>query len=240
MLTLFLVDAELELVPELLLGHRAVSAPAKQRGKRTSRTLLDASKHHHAMREKNLPEADRRGRPDITHVTLLTALDAALNLEGGLKVRVHTRNDELLTIRPETRIMRNQERFQGLIEKLFEEGQVGPRDKPPLMTLEPKTPLKTALAWEQPDHVIALSPEGEPTAPFDAFPRVADAHDHVAILLGGFPRGDYKSPVAELADETWALAERPLSAWVAAAEVLVAWRHTTRGMAKHRAAPPQT
>lgn len=232
MLTLLLADSELELVPEELKLHPAVQASARRRGRRAGRSLLDSSLHHAAMR--GLPEADRRGRPDLVHLFLLTALDSVLNLEGGLRCLVHTRNDELVTVAPETRIMRNYERFLGLAEQLLREGHAGPRGQAPLLALERGVSLAEALKRAGAERSIALDPGGRRADLAAELPPLASRLSHVAFILGGFPKGAYRSPVASLADEVWSLHGQPLSVWVAAAEVLVHWESATRGMAWHR------
>lgn len=236
MLTLVLADAELELVPDGLVTHPAIQAAARRRGVRAGRTLLDSSAHHAAMR--GLPDHDRRGRPDLVHLFLLTAMDSVLNLEGGLRVLVHTRNQEVLSIAPETRIMRNYDRFCGLLEQLFRQGEAGPPGQPPLLKLETHAPLAEVLKRVGADRVIALETGGPPVDLAAALPPLAQANGHVAVILGGFPRGTYRSPVRELAHETWTLHADMLSVWVAAAELLVHWGHATRGMPQHRGPPP--
>lgn len=237
MLTLLLADSELELVPEELKMHPAVQAAARRRAARAARTLLDSSAHHAAMR--SLPEAERRGRPDLVHLFLLTALDSVLNLDGGLRVLVHTRHDELLTVRPETRIMRSYDRFVGLMEQLFREGAVGPRGAGPLVTLEPKVPLAEAVKRAGAQRRIALDPGGRRVALAEELPRLAREHASVAVILGGFPHGGFRQPVASIADEVWSLHEASLSVWVAAAEVLVNWENATRDLPQHRGPKPQ-
>ena len=61
----------------------------------------------------------------------------------------------------------------------------------------------------------------------------------VAILLGGFPRGGYRSPVASIAQETWSIHPQMLSVWVAASELLVNWENATRAMPQHRGPVPE-
>jgi rRNA small subunit pseudouridine methyltransferase Nep1 len=234
-LTLVLADAELELVPEEVKAHPAVQASAHRRARRAGRTLLDSSPHHAAM--QGLPEGDRRGRPDLVHLFLLTAMDSVLNIEGGLRVLVHTRNDELITIAPETRIMRSYDRFCGLMEQLFREGKAGPAEKA-LLTLEPGVPLEQAVKRTGAERVVALETGGQRVQLDQALPPLAQ-HGQVAIVLGGFPKGTYRSPVASLAQEVWSLHDQGLSVWVAAAEVLVHWELATRGMAQHRGPAPE-
>jgi rRNA small subunit pseudouridine methyltransferase Nep1 len=237
-LTLVLADSELEPVPEDLVDHTTVKKPAERRGIDPERVILDASMHHWAIRDHELPEGERRGRPDLVHQFLLTSLDSPLNLEGGLRVRVHTRHDEMITVAPETRIMRAYPRFKGLMGKLFEQGSAGPEDKD-LLTHESGAPLAAVLEDVDADHVIALDPKGEPNEPVEQFPCVAAEHDHVAIVLGGFPKGDYESSVKRLADETWTIHPERLSVWSAAAEVLAHWRHVTAEMSVHRGPKPR-
>ncbi|MCA1814228.1 MAG: hypothetical protein LC624_09810 [Halobacteriales archaeon] len=236
MLTLILADSELELVPEEVKTHPAVQAASQRRGKRAGRTLLDSSAHHAAMRQ--LHDSDRRGRPDIVHTALLVAMDSVLNLEGGLRVLIHTRNDELITLLPETRVMRNFDRFCGLMEQLFREGQAGPPGQPPLLTLQTGAKLAEVVQRIAAERVIALDEGGRTVLLDQELPKLAAAHTNLAFVLGGFPRGGFRSPVKDLAQEVWSIHPQGLSAWVAVAEVLVNWENATRGMPQHRGPPP--
>lgn len=235
-LTLILADAELELVPEEIKAHPAVQAAAKRRGTRAARTILDSSAHHAAMR--GLPDADRRGRPDLVHLFLLTALDSVLNQEGGLRIAIHTRNDELITIDPETRIMRSFDRFCGLAEQVFREGKAGPPGRAPLLAMEPKVSLADAVKRIGADRVIALDPEGTATNLAEALPPVAASSGSVAFVVGGFPRGTYRSPIASFAQERWSIHPQALSVWVVASELIVNWENATRSLPQHRGRTP--
>lgn len=237
-LSLVLADSELEPVPEPLHEHRTVTKPAERKGTEPERMLLDSSIHHWAMDEHDLPERDRRGRPDLAHLFLLTALDSTLNLEGGLRTHVHTRNDEHIRIDPATRLVRAYPRFKGLMGQLFAEGEVGPADRDPLMELAKPAPLAAVLDRIDPDVTIALDPTGEPTEPAEELAWQAGEHDHVCIVIGGFPKGDYRSSVDKLADERWQIHPEELTVWTAASEILVHWRHLTQDMSVHRGPEP--
>ena len=147
---LVLAEAALETVPREIWGHPAVYKTAKRRGKTPASILLDRSLHHQAM--KNLPEAEKRGRPDIVHVSLLEALSSPLNREGLLETYVHTIGDYAIFINPETRLPRNYNRFVGLIEQLFEIGRVPPEGEP-LLTLKPMS-LRVLLEQIKPTRII--------------------------------------------------------------------------------------
>ena len=166
MLTLVLADTELERVPADLQRHPAVRASAKKRGVSPSTILLDSSFHHPALRK--VPDGERRGRPDIAHIVLVVALDSILNLEGGLRIFIHTRNDEVIQFSPETRIPKNYTRFAGLMEDLFEKGEV-PEEKP-LLHMDRDVTLAQLLA-KLGGEAWAFTDGGDPVDLRTDFPR---------------------------------------------------------------------
>ena len=215
MLTLVLADTELERVPAAIQHHPSVRASARRRGKSPTSVLLDSSFHHAAL--EKVPEGERRGRPDIAHITLVVALDSILNLEGGLRLFIHTRNDEVIQFAPETRIPKNYTRFLGLMEDLFQKGEVP--EENPLIRVDHQTTLAQLLsklggeAW-------AFADGGDPIDLRTAFPRDRD----LVVVIGGFPHGGFRSPVAALCKRVVAIHTKPLKAWTVAAEILLAYR----------------
>src|SRR4030042_2871445 len=127
MLTIVLAESKLELIPNDILSHPAIASYAKQRNKKPKNLILDSSFHHSAM--KDLPEGNRRGRPDIVHIFLLNSLESILNKKEKLKIIVHTRNNEAIFIDSKTRIMRSYSRFIGLFEQLFEKRKIVAEEK---------------------------------------------------------------------------------------------------------------
>src|SRR5437867_5124106 len=216
MLTLVLADTELERVPAAIQRHPSVRASARRRGKSPTSVLLDSSFHHAAL--EKVPEGERRGRPDIAHITLVVALDSILNLEGGLRLFIHTRNDEVIQFAPGTRIPKNYTRFLGLMEDLFQKGEVP--EENPLIRVDPQTTLAQLLsklggeAW-------AFADGGDPIDLRTAFPR--DNRDLIAVI-GGFPHGGFRSPVLKLCNRVVSIHPKPLKAWTTASEVLSAYR----------------
>lgn len=219
MLTLVLAEAELELMPVELANHPAVIAHARQRGKPASRILLDSNYHHAAM--SNLPEGRRRGRPDIVHLFLLTALESIVNKQGNLRILLHTRNDEVITVHPETRIMRNYERFLGLMEQLFER-HVVPDEKKPLLTLSQNVSLKTVVDELKADTVIALSKNGTSVILHDYLKKLKqNKQKNIICIVGGFPSGTFHSDIGAIVDDTICIYPEMLPAWTVASELLV-------------------
>ncbi len=214
MLTLILADAELELIPQRIWGHPAVLAYTARRKKKAKMCILDATYHHSAM--KKLEDGSRRGRPDIVHMFMLLALDSIANQEGEVRMAVHTRNDEIIEVNPKTRLPKHYDRFVGLMESLYDMGAV-PSRKEPLLELTCGYPLKEYIEDIKGDEeIIAMSPEGEKAGPGRIFSKKGD---YIAII-GGFPAGDYRSPVYDIADRKVSIYDGMLKVWTVTAEVI--------------------
>jgi len=212
MLHLVIADAELETVPEEIADHPSVVNYARRKKKRPTEILLDSSYHHSAL--KKLRDGDRRGRPDIVHISLLNALESIANKEGLIRVYVHTRNDEVIHIKPETRLPRNYNRFVGLMESLFREKEV-PKGVG-LLRLEKKS-LPELVDEIGTENVFVMHEGGEVVPPRE-FGRLLSSLDEAVVVVGGFPHGDF------LSDVPWkkvSLYKSSLMAWIVINEVLV-------------------
>ncbi len=234
MLTLVLADTELERVPLEIQRHPSVRASARKRGRSPASILLDSSLHHPALRK--VPEGERRGRPDIPHIVLVVALDSILNIEGGLRLFVHTRNDEVIQFASETRIPKNYTRFVGLMEDLFEKGEV-PEEKP-LIRMDRGVTLEQLLA-KLGGEAWAFAEGGESADVQREFSR---REGDLVAVIGGFPHGTFRSPIATLTKRTVSIHPKPLKAWTTAAEVLIAYRRSqaTAGVTEGRAVARET
>lgn len=210
MLHLVLADAELEPVPEALRDHPQVRAHAEKEGVDPTAMVLDATHHHAAMQD--LDEGDRRGRPDIVHLWLLTVLESRACTAGLVRPWVHTRQDAWIAVDPETRLPKHLVRFEGLMRQLLTEGRVGPKDKD-LLSLEEDVPLGEALA-DLPEPVVVLDPEADPVPPARL---VADLGGDATLVVGGFPSGTYRS---KLSGRRVALPGGAQLAWTATGEVV--------------------
>jgi len=186
------------------------------RGKTPETILLDDSYHHGAL--KKLPDGWRRGRPDIVHIFLNVVQDSLLNKHGLLRVYVHTRNNEIIYIKPETRIIKHYMRFVGLMETLFQK-KILPNEEEPLIEMYEDMSVKELLEELNPDIVITMHEKGEKINLVDFFRKHKE--EHIAVLIGGFPKGDFITPIEEFSDYLISLYDEPLNAWVVAAEVIV-------------------
>ncbi len=217
LLHLVVADAALELVPRQLWSRPAVLKTARRRGKKPGEILLDTSLHYHAM--KKLPNREKRGRPDIVHICLLNALSSPLNLEGRLRVYVHTINDYVIFIDPKTRIPRNYNRFTGLMEQLLIEGRVPPESDSPLMYVKTMT-LHALTKMLKLKGYIVLSERGERREVTD-LAKIALREDY-ALVVGGFPHGEFRDEVLANAEGVFSIYDKPLDAWVVVSRVIEA------------------
>jgi len=206
---LILAEAGLELVPKEICNHPSVVNNAKRRGKKPQEVLLDVSIHYPAM--KKLPFREKRGRPDITHISLLLALDSILNKKGMLSVYVHTFNDFVIIVDKKTRIPRNYNRFVGLIEQLFKKGKVPPSNNKPLLELRKQT-LKDLLRELSP-YPIVLFDEGGVREKIKDFINRIISYPRPAFIIGAFQSGSWKTNIKEYANYIISIYEGRLSTW---------------------------
>lgn len=220
MLHIVLAGAEVELAPEAIAGHPAVRTTAKELNRKGTEVLLDQNVHGPALRQ--LPEGERRGRPDILHYTLLVLLESPLNKQGGLKVLVHTRHGELVHIRPDTRLPRGEARFQGLLSKVLRDG--ASQDKDPLLWSDGVvSPAEVLAQCKGP--TLRLDEGGAALAPLE-LARRAKGGD-LTVVLGAFPSGDFPADWKAAAPDAVSIFPQALNAWAVAAEVVAAVRAAT-------------
>jgi len=214
LLEIVLADCDLELIPEELLGHTSVKNYSKKRGKRAGKILLDDNYLHSAIRQR-YPHTDeelRRGRPDIVHFNMVYILDSIANQEGMVRLWVHTRNDEVITVNPGLRAPKSYPRFVGLMEKLLSEGVIKSDDGEVLLQREKKVKLSALLERLGPDRVVGLSPTG------DEADLSKLLKGHTAAVIGGFSKGGFLSLFEP--DHWVKVYDRELTSWAVVAEVL--------------------
>jgi rRNA small subunit pseudouridine methyltransferase Nep1 len=213
MISMVFADAPVELVPTRLLSHPAVRKYA-QRFNKGKNILLDDSYHHSAMR--TLTHWERRGRPDIVHFCLLQVLGSPLCKEQKFAIHIHTTQERLITIAPQTRLPRNYSRFKGLMEQLLaEKGSKGG-----LISVRENIPFKKFIAsLDCGDAVIGFSKRGEQTKLSDIFSGM-DLGENLAIVIGAFPRGDFSKPVKESITKMVSIYPDSLDAWIVTSRIL--------------------
>jgi len=219
MITVVLAESELELVPNKIWSHPVVVVSAKRRGRESKNILLDSNYHHTALRY--LEDGYRRGRPDIVHIFLLVTLESIANKKGMVKTIVHTRNDDVIYVRRDAKIMRSYNRFVGLMEQLFRVERVPEDSENPLLWMEREVPLEKLVEKEKPDRVVTFSPDGRRVNPRKYLESIDElCKKNLMFLIGGFPKGDFKTDVKKFSDDVISIYDEPLTAWTVAGELL--------------------
>jgi len=215
LLNLIFTETALELVPREILLHPSVKRNAKRRKKAAEETLLDRSLHHYAM--DRLPNAEKRGRPDIIHFCLLLAMGSPLNRQGRLNVSINTVNGFSIEVDPSTRPPRDCIRFNSLMEQLLINGAV-PVEGDPLMRVY-RNKLGEQMKKIAPSKTIALSSHGEPSS-FEKVSKILSMESNPVLLLGAYPKGPMSKEVVDLADQVYSVYPESLEAWTVTSRII--------------------
>ncbi len=221
MLYFVLAESALELVPKEIRSSPAVISDAKRRGLETSKILLDRSFHHSAM--SRLKDSEKRGRPDLVHVALLSVTGTPLYLDGGVKVFVHTYPDMVLELAEKTRIPKNYLRFRGLMEEALVE-----RPHNGLIKVYPGAMNELVARKLSPDLCVGLSVQGKQADAAEVAQRVTSVKSP-CVVVGGFPHGHFSRSLLACVDELRRIDSRPLEAHVVAARVVYEIEKAVRG-----------
>ena len=184
MISLILSESALELVPYELEEHPSVISHAKKLGKYPSEILLDNSWHFAAM--KGIKNEIKRGRPDLVHFSILEATTIPLYYQNKLNLYIHTIDNKVIHFGKNVHIPKSYHRFQGVIEKLFQEKKVLSKNE---LLLEIKDQTFSELIHEiNPSNVIGFSTSGQSSS----YQKIAsEIPDNSCIVIGGFQKGHF-------------------------------------------------
>jgi len=216
MISLILVDAEIERVP--MRCSEGASLPRVcdvEDNELHGIIVLDSYIHKHVL--EGLEQAERRGRPDIVHSFLLLAQGSRACAEGKLRSYIHTRGDEVVLVGSGYRPEQSYVDFLRSFGELLENGTMG--ESKTGLQLEREMNLRALVGRLRADKVIALAPSGQQRDLREVL-RGAEDH-HLVVIIGGFPEGDFRSPVYEIADEAISLGEELLTVPDVTSQVLL-------------------
>jgi rRNA small subunit pseudouridine methyltransferase Nep1 len=108
--------------------------------------------------------------------------------------------------------------FLRSMSELFERCALGTGEAG--IVLREHQPLAELVDGIGPEFVIALSPTGEKVPLDEVFAQIRGRE--MVIIIGGFPEGDYRSPVYEMADRSISLGEELLTVPDVTAQLLAA------------------
>ena len=211
MLNFVFADSAVELVPREIWSYPAVASDSKRRGAVAGEMLLDRSFHHSAM--ARLTDSEKRGRPDLVHVALLSVTGTPLYLEGGAKVYVHTYPGLVIEVAEKTRIPKNYLRFRGVIEKCLVEGP-----SQGLLRLH-RMSFSELVKMVGAQRVFGLTVRGRKVGIAEFAGEVVSSKNP-CVVVGGFPHGHFSHEVERTLDEQVRIGSAPLEAHVVAARVV--------------------
>ena len=234
MLHVILLESAIELVPTNLTSTKLIQKHASRRGKKPNQLLLDQT--HHGQVMTKLVDADRRGRPDIVFLSLMTLLETPLCKQGLLTIHLHLQNGQVVEVNPTVRLPRNYDRFVGLFEQLLLKGQVPPEGEFLLrVTDEPLSELMSRFMADNTQSISALCVEGGIQTTIDGLGSLLPGDVEVPVILGvgAFPHGNFRDEVQNLFQSHLELDSEVMMAWHVCAEVL--WTYSMQiGVVKSR------
>jgi len=165
--------------------------------------LLNCDDHIGILRKNNREPGSCR--PDIAHQCLLMLLDSPLNRAGLLQVYVHTNNNILIEINPQTRIPRTFKRFAGLMVQLLHKFSVRASDG----NLKLLKVIKNPVTDHLPVGVKKIATSFSSKAVVKCSDLIPTTEDPIVFVVGAMAHGKIEPDYTE---DTVSISNYPLSA----------------------------
>ena len=219
MISLVLSESALELVPYELEKHPSVISNAKKLGKHPSEILLDNSWHFAAM--KGIKNEIKRGRPDLVHFSILEATTIPLYHQNKLNLFVHTIDNKVIRFGKNVHLPKSYHRFQGVIEKLFQEKKIMAKNK---LLLEIKEQTFSELIKDiNPSKIIGFSTEGQ----LNSYEKIAsEISDNSCIVIGGFQKGHFSDSIQNKITDLYSIGNESFEGHVVTSRILYEYEKT--------------
>lgn len=219
MLNLVIADTALETLPIKIFQHYSLKK-IRNSGKRPTDILLDRTLHHFAITSSNLEQGQKRARPDILHIILLTILATPLFKYNHLKVFIHTINNQVIKVGDNVRIPKSYSRFEGLMLDLIKNRKIISKDGVLLLELNENLNFSRLLKeYIEPDITIGLSIEGN----FNNFESISNElyrYKNPCIVIGGFAKGHFSKDIESCLEKKYSISNFSLEAHVVTSRIL--------------------
>ncbi|MBY8989155.1 MAG: 16S rRNA methyltransferase [Candidatus Lokiarchaeota archaeon] len=212
-LIIFLVECGIELIPKEIRSHSAVRKNLS--AQIYSSQLLDNALHHSAM--VNLKNSEKRGRPDIAHLSLLNALGSPLNKNGNLRLFLHTIKNKIYEFNPDIRISRNYNRFKGLMAKLLIDNDINVNGTK-LISLFNGT-IQDLLSTFKDPKILQFSKKGKLIQNYNEL-FLGDISKNNIAIIGGFQKSTFSDEFLDLSKNLISISNYSLDAWVVVGKVI--------------------
>lgn len=221
MLHIVLLDCALELIPREITSLKQIQKNAARRGKKPQELLLDQT--HHGQSMTKLSQNERRGRPDITFLSLMSILETPLCKEGLLSIHLHLQDGRIVEVNPDVRLPRNYDRFVGLMEQLLLMGRVPPQGNSFLhfvkISLED---LLSKLKTKSKKAMTLLAVESGQKTSIENLRTLLPNDQSIPVIagIGAYPHGDLSEEIVSLFDTLLELDREVMMAWHVCSELL--------------------
>ena len=206
-LTVVLTESALELIPATLKTN--------SKSNNNDHEFLDKSYHSHLM--KNLDNIDKRGRPDIVHMSSLSITSTPLYLEKQIKFYIHTISDHVIDVNFGVRLPKSYHRFIGLFEKLFF-NYLNNEPSDPLINVY-ESSFSDLITNINSDHVVGLSRQGSVLSSNYLSDKIINS-SRPTLLIGGFSHGTFSKNVLACIDDLISLGNFNLESHTACSRIL--------------------
>jgi rRNA small subunit pseudouridine methyltransferase Nep1 len=208
---IFLADSSIELIPSILTNNEIIKRHAKKRGKQPSTVILDSSYHHKAMAK--LPDSKKRGRPDILHFCLQNLIGSPLVRSNpeSIEIYVHTINNQILKINPETRLPKHYSRFIGLMEQVFSKKVIKTNEKILIEMLETSS-IEELIADIPKENRLIFSSKGSLVKLPEYF--ITYTKKDLVLIIGAFPHGSFSENILRTSNNILSIYTQSIEAWV--------------------------
>ena len=206
-ITIILTESALEMLPDKLSNN--------SKSKINTHTFLDKSYHSHLM--DGLDNVDKRGRPDITHMSSMAITSTPLYLEKKIKFYIHTISDYVLDIELGVRLPKSYHRFIGLFEKLFL--NYSKNDNNDSLIKIQKSSFNKLIDSIDPDHVVGLSKHGN-ILTSNYIPDKIINSNRPTLLIGGFSHGTFSNNILNSIDDLISLGNHNLESHTACSRII--------------------
>ena len=220
MISLILTESSLELVPFELKHHPSVVSHANKLGKRPSEILLDNSWHFAAM--KGIDNEMKRGRPDLVHFSILEATTIPLYLQNKIKLYVHTLDNQVISFGKNVHIPKSYHRFEGVIEKLYQEEKITTKDNDLLLEIKDKT-FSELIDDINPSKIIGFSTKGT----ISTYEKISkEITSNTCIVFGGFQKGHFSDSIENKFTELYSVGDESFEGHVVITRMLYEYEKT--------------
>jgi rRNA small subunit pseudouridine methyltransferase Nep1 len=191
-ITIIFFESALELIPDTLRNHPLIRKDWRFNIKRKKRgILLDGAIHRSLINA--LEDADKRGRPDIIHHSLMNICYSPLFKTGRVQVFIHTRNNFCIQVPSNWRVPVNYNRFCGLFSQLLLHQRV-PLSGIPILTVNPQCTVNRLLNYFDGQDIYLCERIREKEEYISLRQNLANLNliSSAVFMIGGFQQGEPK------------------------------------------------